>query len=205
MGKSHIALDYLMEIKERGKGRDIQFPQSAVFYLQHSKNTPKELNCTFCFSNGEVAEYIVPVIKIQEYSLKEIAEKHLEICIPFLPLRFRKRLKTKTNKPTVEELEKFFFRVLEILERDVVENYFTIIEMEGIVELLNKVNARVFEKEKDLKGVVEGMTKSVIKFQREIAEELREELRCKEEEIQAIREENRRLHEKLKHLQVEYL
>ena len=35
--------------------------------------------------------YRIPILKVQEYSLEKIEEKHLNILIPFLPIRFRIR------------------------------------------------------------------------------------------------------------------
>lgn len=125
---------------------------------------------------------MVPTVKVQSYTLEEIEERQLEMFIPFLPLRFRKRLRTKTKKPTEGEIRNFFSEILLILNRAALSEHFTENEIEDIVVLLNKVSRRVFQGHKELREVADKMTKSVIKFPREIVAEQKEEIRRLKEE-----------------------
>ena len=193
----HVALDYTQERKEGEQIRYIRFPKSAVLYLQNGKNTPGKLKCVICFPDGEMKEYTVPAVKVQSYSLEEIEERQLEMFIPFLPLRFRKRLRTKTKKPTEEEVRNFFSEILLILNRAVLSEYFTENEIEDIIVLLNKVSRRVFQGHKELREVADKMTKSVIKFPREIVAEQKEEIRrLKEEKELEIKRRDEEISEK---------
>lgn len=69
-----------------------------------------------------------------------------------------------------------------ILDRAVLLEYFTENEIEDIIVLLNKVSRRVFQGHKELREVADKMTKSVIKFPREIVAEQKEEIRRLKEE-----------------------
>lgn len=94
----HIALSYR---KEMSGEMVLQFPHSAVLYLQDNGNTPEELNCAIRFQDGGTYVYRVPVLKVQAYTIEEIKEKHLCVLIPFLPLRFRKRISGRKKEQGV--------------------------------------------------------------------------------------------------------
>lgn len=104
----HIALTHGKEAWEKNgseQGAAVFFPKSAVLYLGDEKNVPQYESCTMYFQDGTEHVYRIPVMRVQNYSLKEIETGHLDILIPFLPIRFRKQIdsllerekKTKTT------------------------------------------------------------------------------------------------------------
>lgn len=54
----------------------MNFPYSAVLYLQDNKVTPDVLQCKIRFQDGSICDYSVPVLKVQSYSLEEIKENN---------------------------------------------------------------------------------------------------------------------------------
>lgn len=60
----------------------VTFPNSAVIFLRHSGKTPNEMRIRMITPGGST-EYLVPVVKVQKYSLEEIFSKKLLFFIPF--------------------------------------------------------------------------------------------------------------------------
>ncbi|MBQ6297524.1 MAG: hypothetical protein IJK81_07510 [Selenomonadaceae bacterium] len=60
----------------------VTFPNSAVIFLRHTGKTPNEMRIRMITPGGST-EYLVPVVKVQKYSLEEIFSKRLLFFIPF--------------------------------------------------------------------------------------------------------------------------
>ena len=175
----HAALNYHTDSK--CSKLILEFPKSAVLFLQGTKKIPKYLTCVIKFQDGSTHEYRVPTVKVQSYSLEEIKEKHLCLLIPFLPIRFRRnipsdrKIKT-TNLPakkqallksvekSKQELTSFFEETILILEDEVANGFLTDSEKELILELLQKSMLRISYRNKNLCQEVYNMTEPVLKL-----------------------------------------
>ena len=157
----HIALSY------HSSPLSLQFPHSAVLYLQDNGNIPDTLSCQIHFQDGGTYEYKIPTIKVQTYSLEDIREKHLSILIPFLPLRFRKFIRPSKNKRkfTKEELTSFYQQLILILDKEVQDHYLSENNRNVILNLLNKSLIRVFYPDKSLLGEVVTMTEPILELE----------------------------------------
>lgn len=145
-----LALSYFQETEN---GMELKFPYSAVLYLQDNGNIPENLNCRVKFQDGGSYEYKVPVVKVQDYTLEEIKEKHLCVLIPFLPLRFRKKLKKFHERQEAglkEELTSFYQQIIILLEEEVETGYLSDINRNTIISLLSKSMIRVFYRQEGL-------------------------------------------------------
>ena len=60
----------------------LSFPHSAVLYLRHNSKTPDYMTVKIT-TPGTDAEYQIPIIKIQTYTISQIFEKNLLFLIPF--------------------------------------------------------------------------------------------------------------------------
>ena len=108
----HIALSG----REEKEGEQIlRFPESAVLYLRHTKNTPDKLQVRLILPNKEEVCYSVPIIKVQEYTKEDILEKNLFFFIPYYILKFEKELEYIDRNR--EELEKLVKDYQDIYER----------------------------------------------------------------------------------------
>lgn len=173
----HIALSYR---KEMSGEMVLQFPHSAVLYLQDNGNTPEELNCAIHFQDGGTYVYQVPVLKVQAYTIEEIKEKHLCVLIPFLPLRFRKRISGRKKEQGVqkEELTSFYRQLILVLEEEVEAGYLSETNRNTIISLLGKSMIRVFYRNEALLKEVVEMTEPILelefeKYEKVIAEQAR--------------------------------
>ena len=159
----------------------LEFPKSAVLFLQGTRKIPKKLTCLIKFQDGSTHEYQVPTIKVQSYSLAEIREKHLCLLIPFLPIRFRRKIPSdhkitaadspekkqallKSVEKSKEELTSFFEETILILEDEVKAGFLTDSEKELILELLQKSLLRISYRNQDLCQEVYNMTEPVLKL-----------------------------------------
>ncbi len=157
----HIALSY------RSSPLILHFPHSAVLYLQDNGNIPDSLLCQIHFQDGGIYEYAVPTVKVQTYSLEEIKEKHLCVLIPFLPLRFRKKMRSRKNSPELpkEELTSFYQQLILILDEEVAGNHLSENNRNIILNLLNKSMIRVFYKNEALLKEVVAMTEPILELE----------------------------------------
>ena len=70
----------------------VKFPDSAVIYLRSNSNTPDELKICICVGKKEIF-YEIPILKVKNYTLKEIFEKELWMLIPFYIFRYEKEFR----------------------------------------------------------------------------------------------------------------
>ncbi len=66
----------------------IRFPESAVLYLRHNKNTPDKLCVLVKMPDGQSIEYSTKVLKAQNYTKDEIFQKKLLVLLPFYLMRY---------------------------------------------------------------------------------------------------------------------
>lgn len=192
----HIALSYR---KEMSGEMVLQFPHSAVLYLQDNGNTPEELNCAIHFQDGGTYVYRVPVLKVQAYTIEEIKEKHLCVLIPFLPLRFRKRISGRKKEQGVqkEELTSFYRQLILVLEEEVEAGYLSETNCNTIISLLGKSMIRVFYRNEALLKEVVEMTEPILELEFEKYEKvIAEQARVLSEKDKTLSEKDKILSEK---------
>lgn len=157
----HISLSY------KENPMSLEFPRSAVLYLQDNRNIPDELSCMIHFPDGGTYSYKVPAVKVQTYSLEEIKDRHLCILIPFLPLRFRKYLRSKKSRQEfdVGELTSFYQEIILILNDETQNGYLSENNRNVILNLLNKSLVRVFYSDERLLKEVVVMTEPILELE----------------------------------------
>lgn len=187
----HIAISYAQGSADGTY--TLQFPHSAVLYLQNNQTVPDHLSCQVAFQDGTVHKYQVPVIKVQTYSLEEIHQKHLCVLIPFLPLRFRKALSSSNpdKKLPRGELTNFYQQIILILEQEVADGYLTEMNQKTILSLLSKSLIRVFYKEESLLEEVIELTEPILELEFEKVERLKRELIAQRETLEAALEKEK--------------
>ena len=85
---NQITLLHRKRIWEQGEDEELAFPYSVIIYLTHTSNTPDEERLRVKLPNGETWEYVIPVLKVQEYTLEQFQGKKLYFLIPLLSLRY---------------------------------------------------------------------------------------------------------------------
>lgn len=193
----HIALTHGKEIREDESGPRqfaVLFPKSAVLYLGDEGNVPAYEICTMYFQDGTEHAYRIPVMKVQQYSLEEIEERHLDILVLFLPVRFRKRIGKVTGKDgktdeaarerLKRELTEFLLECKAILLHEGEKGILSESAWKDIWEFLWKVCGYLLEEDAELYGEVSAEVEPAIKLSREIIEELQESKNVLHQELE---------------------
>ncbi len=154
----------------------LHFPHSVVIYPEKNSTVPHRLRCQLIFPDGSHHVYQIPTLRIQTYSLEDIAQKHLDFFIPFSLLRFRPRLKSLRDSLSAEELTEFVKRLILILQNEVAEGILTQLECNDYINLLNKASAHIFKKCPAHHEEVLKVTEPMIKLPSVEMRELRETL-----------------------------
>ena len=68
--------------KVLGDKLTVKFPNTAILYLRHNQNTPEQMQIEISVP-GAACSYLVPVMKVQNYTIETIFEKKLFFLIPF--------------------------------------------------------------------------------------------------------------------------
>ena len=175
----HASLNYRPDTKN--PQLLLEFPNSAVLFLQGAKKIPDYLSCLIRFQDGSTHEYRIPTVKVQSYTLEEIKEKHLCMLIPFLPIRFRRHIPSdrkmqsakspdkrhdleKKVQKSKEELTSFLQETILILDQEIAEGFLTETDKKLILMLLQKSMLRISYRNRNLCQEVYNMTEPVLKL-----------------------------------------
>ena len=117
----------------------LDFPNSAVIYLRHTSKTPEFMTVKIK-TPGTKAEYQIPIMKIQRYSIDEIFEKNLLFLIPFHIFCYEKDFpEYNTNEEKLKELMQEFLRMRSRLDVLCDQGEITEYEKRSIINLSEKV------------------------------------------------------------------
>jgi hypothetical protein len=156
----HTALTHNL-FPDDDKGFHMKFPQSVIIYPGNS-SMPDSQKCTITFPDGFEYTYTVPIVKIQQYSLEEIASKNLLIFIPFTLLRFAPQVKKSPGTLSEKELTDFIGQIIVMLNNEVNHGRLTATQFKDYIRLLQFSAERVFRKTPNHQEEVYRMTKSVL-------------------------------------------
>ncbi len=171
----------------------VRFPNTAVLYLRQTRNTPDYMD--ICIKVPEAScTYRVPVMKVQNYSLKEIFEKRLFFLIPFHIFSYEKNFSEyESDEEKLQELQRIYIQIVRRLnhcvESGVISEYIkaTVVTMskkvlDALTVRYSKVQERVGKimggkildyEAKDIlnRGRIEGCTETLSQMITEILEE----------------------------------
>ena len=93
----------------------VNFPNTAVLYLRHNKNTPNRMIIELRVPDA-ACSYSVPVMKVQNYSIKEIFEKNLLFLIPFHIFSYEQYFdEYEENEHKLKELKQVYEEIVDKL------------------------------------------------------------------------------------------
>ena len=197
----HIGLVHGTGAENVGKAASIEnrheliMPRSVILYLSDTDSMPEEETCLIRFADGTTHEYRVPVMNVQSYTTEMIEKKHLNMLIPFLPIRFRKYLNRRKNgikQPVAEvirkDLTEFIRECIMIIDREKDNGTLTDIAGKEMIELLSLTCGYLLKNEPELKKEVRGIMKPIVMLQMERAEY---EIKLIREGMQKAEKENK--------------
>mgnify|MGYP007003808970 FL=1 len=152
-----------------GMRHELVMPRSVILYLDHAKVIPAEEICLIRFADGTTHEYRVPVMGVQSYTTEMIEKKHLNILIPFLPIRFRRNLKGKKNGEMMsvlgmvrKDLTELVRECMMIIEREKRNGTLTEDAGKEIIELMDITCSHLLRNEPELKREVQGIMRPIV-------------------------------------------
>ena len=173
---------------------ELVMPRSVILYLNDTDSMSAEETCLIRFADGTTHEYCVPVMNVQSYTTEMIEKKHLNMLIPFLPIRFRKYLNRKKGgkkkpiaEPVRKDLTEFIRECIMIIDREKGNGTLTDAAGKEVIELLDITCSYLLKNEPKLKKEVRGIMKPIVMTQTERAELINKRF---EEEKKRSRERN---------------
>ena len=144
----------------------VQFPDSAIVSLRHTKNTPEEMTVKVLTPGGKVS-YTVPVLKIKRYTIHELFEKKLFFLIPFHIFAYEKDFKElEENKKKLKQLEAEYASIRERLEIACQMGDLNRYAKAAILDMSRKVIEHIAVKYKNVaKGVSRTMGGKVLNYE----------------------------------------
>ena len=178
----HFAITHTKSVDGKTGEIILKFPRSIVLYPAKDNAIPDRLQCRILFQDGSEHIYQLPTVKIQNYSLEEIREKHLTLFLPYMLLRFRPRIK-HGKMITKKELTEYVEEVILILEDEVSAGNLTDLQYRDYVRLIRNAADRVFAKHEELREEVDNVTERLLRLPSDEYREMKEEKEKLEEEI----------------------
>lgn len=133
---TQIALD---EGEIQGNVLTVTLPHSAVLFLRSRASTPEILKIRVVVPGG-ATEYDIPVMKSQNYTLKELFEKDLLLLIPFYIFSHEARFEEyEKDRVKLGELEKEYEQIKNRLEERLKEGRISEYTRCTIIDMSNKV------------------------------------------------------------------
>ena len=168
---NQIAVLHRNRIWEQGEEKEIVLPYSVIMYLTHTKNTPDVETLHVKLPGGNIWEYVIPVLKVQEYSLEQIQMKKLYFLIPLVTLRYYEKESKCVRKNMPVPLTQFLEQCIMIIREGVREKHLT--EQMGIdiMDSLGKGCYYMFWKDGETLEEVQRVIGPPFRFEREIWEE----------------------------------
>jgi hypothetical protein len=152
---SQIALDMLDEKEIKDDFITLKFPHTAMIALRHTEKTPDSMTIRVEVP-GDYAEYKVPVVKIQNYSLEEMFEKKLFFYLPFYIFNYEDDVKLKKDdegnidftaldKEKLDKIIKKYKIIKQKLEWAQIKGQIDDFQKISVVERINSVMAALTE------------------------------------------------------------
>ena len=166
-----------------GIAHELVMPRSVILYLNDANHMPLEETCLIRFADGTTHEYRVPVMNVQSYTIEMIEKKHLNMLIPFLPIRFRKYINKEKDgeKKSVPEavrkdLTEFIWECIMIIDREKENGTLTEAAGKELIEFLDMTCGYLLKNEPELKKEVRRVMRPIVMTQTERIDEAMKKL-----------------------------
>ena len=133
----------------------VSFPHSAVLALRHSQSFPDKMTIRVVTPGGETG-YVVPIVKVQQYSLDEIFDKKLLFFLPFYIFSHEKELPDcATDEKKLEMLKDDYRLIRARLDEFQKAGEISEFTKSAICAMINHVMALIAEKYQNVREEVE--------------------------------------------------
>ncbi len=129
------------------------FPRPCIIYLDEGKKDkiPDEYTLVLRFENQGDFSYKVPVFKLQNISLQELNDKKLIALLPFLLLKFRKKMEKIRSKENMEELQNLVMDdIIATIRKNEEVGNLSSIDAINLIDLTSKLYMQIYSKYKEM-------------------------------------------------------
>lgn len=156
------ALEYVQ--KENGRFR-ISFPHSCVLYLR-GRSGAKTLEMEILMPDGNIIEYHVPIIRMEQYTRDVIFQKKLLFLLPFYVIRYEKQKKElEENTEKLNDLLEEYRFIEQHLEKSLLDKGMEK-EYRDLIELITRIADYIFsDSGKAKKGIGDVMGGNVLELE----------------------------------------
>ena len=132
----------------------VKFPNSAILYLRHNKNTPNRMEVELHVPGG-TCTYWIPVMKVQRYSVDEIFAKGLFFLIPFHIFAYEQDMEAyEKDSEKLSELLSVYEDIMERLDTYAKEHHINEYEKRMLIDMSKKVLEHLTKKYSHVKEKV---------------------------------------------------
>lgn len=138
----------------------VRFPNTAILYLRHNKNTPDRMQIEIRVP-GAACSYYVPVMKVQNYTIETIFEKKLFFLIPFHLFTYEQDFKVYEENPQkLNELSAVYEEIAEKLnayeENGVIDAYTKVMVVDMSKKVLEHLAIKYSNIKKEVGAIMGG-------------------------------------------------
>ena len=155
----------LQDSEVSGNKLIVNFPNIAILYLRHNNNTPEQMQIELRVP-GATCSYLVPVMKVQNYTTDVIFEKKLFFLIPFHLFTYEKDFNVYEENPQkLQELTGIYEEIVERLNECEEEGIIDERMKTMIVDMSKKVLEHLAKKHSNVKkGVGDIMGGEILEY-----------------------------------------
>lgn len=184
---------YHHALKHHGTTKVLKFPAAKVIYLCENSAISDTEEILLDFGRQGSFTYQVETFKLMDTTIQELHDKKMIILIPFLILRFKKKMQGARTPELINELQTFILHdIIKAIQMNVDIGNITESDAFHLRELTLRLYREVFTHYKELKeGGVNDMLEDDFVLDVEILEEkIRQKEREKEEALDSLQREH---------------
>jgi predicted transposase YdaD len=122
----------------------VKLPRAMVIYLNPNSKTPYRETLRIETADGQTLDYAVGSLRLLDYSAAELAERNMELLLPFRLLKLRSKIDgAKSSERRVVlagQLKQLVGEVLPLIERSEANGKLTARDTETILTILDRLN-----------------------------------------------------------------
>ena len=168
-------------------GERMVFPRPYILYLDEGKKDtiPDEYTLTLLFENQGEFSYKVPLVKLQNMSIKELNEKKMIALLPFQLLKLRKKIDNLRTEENLKELQEFVINdIIDSIYKNEVVGNISYNDAMDLIELTTKLYMKIYSKYKELEDFTMRMCDQSLDFISDKYEQRLEDLENKRTELE---------------------
>ncbi len=173
-------------------GERMVFPRPCIVYLDegNKERIPDEYTLILEFENQGEFCYKVPIVKLQDISIKELDDKKLIALFPFLLLRLRKKMEIERSKENIEALQKLVTNdILDVIDKYEDTGNISATDAYHLKVLTNMLYMQIYSEYKELEELTMRLYDQSLELPADKYEKSVEELQDEVKEMKDVIEE----------------